>query len=238
MASYLESMRGQRLGGGECAHLATEALRVTGGQFIRTNSNTQDYVWSDNLVTKVSIQNGKVVYSNPSARLRPGDIIQYTDTKFSDGKSATHHTSVVAAVDSKGRVTEVYEQNVGKLLKGNGTHLRYVVRQDLNLSKLTSGHVKIYRPESRSTHAGRFEFTVVNNASSSQTYKIKLGSSQWSTTVDKVNTANSYRSQYYTTSGTAKPTITVGTTTLTVQDGASYEIYSSNGQISVRKASR
>src|SRR5437762_2502408 len=45
MVAYLDSMKGQRLGGGECAHLAEEALRVSGGKFILSGT-TQDYVWS------------------------------------------------------------------------------------------------------------------------------------------------------------------------------------------------
>jgi hypothetical protein len=229
-------MKGHRVGGGECAQMVTEALRASGGEFIRNDGNTLDYVWSNTLLTKVSVQSGHVVYSNPSVRLRPGDILQYTNTQFSDGKSATHHTSVVAAVDSQGRLTAVYEQNVGALLKGGSGHARYVVLDPLNLSTLTGGYIKIYRPDPHVSHAGRYEFTIVNNTNKVQSYTVKFGSNSWANQLDVANTQNSYSTSYYSTSGSGRFTITVGKTTLTLGDEAGYEIYTdSHGAAAIRR---
>src|SRR4051794_31551859 len=49
MVSYLETHLGQRVGGGECAHLAVEALRASGGAFGWLNGTTLDYAWGTKL---------------------------------------------------------------------------------------------------------------------------------------------------------------------------------------------
>ena len=231
MVAFLESHLGDRLGGGECAHLATEALRVSGGKFIHS-SPTDDYIWSNQMVTKVT--GGKTaVYSNPSAKIQPGDIIQYTNAKFSDGKTAKHHTSVVASVNSAGRVTAVYEQNVGKLVKGSSNPKRYVVKQSLDLSKLTSGYVKIYRPETRSVQSGRYEFTIVNKTRSSASYQLKMGSTTKSYSATSDNTAGSFKTHWITSS--SRPSIIVNGKSISLTDGYAYEIYtSSSGKAAVR----
>src|SRR5687768_10005145 len=47
VAAYLDAHLGQRVGGGECAHAATEALRAAGARFIRPADAPKpgDYVW-------------------------------------------------------------------------------------------------------------------------------------------------------------------------------------------------
>jgi hypothetical protein len=231
MVAFLEKQQGKRLGGGECAHLATEALRVSGAKFIHS-SPTDDYIWSSQMVTKVT--GGKPpVYSNPSAKIQPGDIIQYTNAKFSDGKTATHHTSVVASVDSKGRVTAVYEQNVGKLVKGSSSQVRYVVKQALDLSKLISGYVKIYRPDARPVESGRYEFTIVNNTKSTASYQIKMGTTTKSYSATSSNTAGSFKTHWVKSS--SRPSIIVNGKSLSLTNGYAYEIYTaSTGKAAVR----
>src|SRR5262245_11674436 len=49
MAEYLQEQVNarRRIGGGECAHLATEALRIAGAEFLRPEpKGTMDYVWT------------------------------------------------------------------------------------------------------------------------------------------------------------------------------------------------
>lgn len=79
-------------------------------------------------------------------KVRPGDIIQYRDAKFSGRRpgggtyssSAQHHTAIVAAVASDGKVLSIYQQNT------NGK--RFVVEDRQVLTDLNAGWLKVYRP--------------------------------------------------------------------------------------------
>src|SRR5262249_44727654 len=108
MANFLQSRLGTRVGGGECAHLAMEALRAAGADFTRTQpAGPSDYVWTSNGAARLT--NGSQVAGK---RFQVGDIIQYENARFSAGgvRSLPHHTQVVAAVDAAGRITRVYEE--------------------------------------------------------------------------------------------------------------------------------
>jgi hypothetical protein len=236
MVTYLNTQVGKRIGAGECADVPTEALRRAGGVFV-INTTVLDYVWSGNMVTSISGRTtGGPVYSKPTNPIKPGDIIQYTNTKFSNGVTATHHTSVVAAVNSSGKVTQVFEQNIGKVINGTTQFLRYVNKDAIDFAQLTAGYVKIYRPGVRVPTAGNFQFTVVNNADAAQAFTVKFATTSFSpVTLQKANVINSFTT--YSCSGTgASFTITVGSSVLTVQDAAGYEIYKvSTGKYGVRK---
>lgn len=229
MANYLQQQVNakKRIGGGECSHLATEALRVAGAEFIRSEpSGTTDYVWSSNRVARLT--NGSQLAGKV---FQVGDIIQYQNATFSSGGSSklAHHTQVVAAVDSKGRITHVFEQNVN----GNRTAQKRAI---LDLSKLTGGSVSIYRPVARKTESGRYAFTVVNNASSSKSYSITYGSTKKSYSIGKANASDSHKTHWIKYTGSATPTIKVGSTSLTLRDGGAFEIYTtSSGSSSIRR---
>lgn len=230
IVDFLSARVGKRIGGGECAHLATEALRVAGAKFVdigKDSPSSGDYDWGT-LVKVVQYKGGKVVDSNPSAAVKPGDVLQYRNATFSTGSKATHHTSVVAAVDSKGRPTKVYEQNIGNSgVKGVN---RTVSLRNFDLSKLTGGWVRVYRPEARSNASGRYEFTLVNNSSSSQ--QITLFNNTF--TLTSSNTAGSYVS-FWATGGA--PTLTLNGKTYTLAHGAGYEITGSGSSATLRKLS-
>jgi hypothetical protein len=238
MVDFLQNKIGQRIGSGECADVAVEALRVGGGKFLNVavdSPNSGDYVWGT-LVAKVEFKNGKAVDSAPSKAARPGDVIQYRDATFSNGKRATHHTAVVAAVNDRGRPTAVFEQNIGKLTKNGNVADRTVHRNSINLGTLTGGWVRIYRPIVRYSEAGRFEFTIVNNTKSQQTVTRTIGKNTSTVALVKANTYGSFKNMYVTTTGTAKPTLTINGKSVTVQDAAGYEIYTtSTGSASIRK---
>jgi hypothetical protein len=136
---------GQKVGNGQCAVLADQALTISGAktfwQFGPSGSNS-DYVWGT-LVLKA----GTGAHVNWS-QVQPGDIIQYrnvsvlTQTHMGSGTfwsswSATHHTSVVAANLGGGRL-QVYEQNVG----GHQT----VQADTVDFSHMTQGTIWIYKP--------------------------------------------------------------------------------------------
>jgi hypothetical protein len=225
IVSYLASHLGQRVGGGECAHLAVEALRASGARFGWLTSTTLDYAWGT-LLTRVTGYATGAVYGVPTATFRPGDVIQYTNAHFRDGTWATHHTAIVAAVDGNGRVTAVYQQNF------NG--VRGVTQQSLDLSQLVSGYVKVYRPLARTAVAGRYQFTVVNNTGGSAGVVERAGVSS-SYTLTGANTAGSYGIRTWTTYGGVRPTIVVAGHAIAATDGAAYEVYNTGSGVGIRQ---
>jgi len=225
MVAYLEAHLGQRVGGGECAQLAVEALRASGARFAWLTSTTLDYAWGAGLTTIVGTANGGVYRT--AAEFQPGDVIQFTNARFRDGTVAVHHTAIVAAVDSAGHVTAVYQQNA------NG--VRAVTKNALDLSQLVGGYVKVYRPLARTPLAGRFQFTVVNNTGASVGVAERAGTAWASYTLSRANTAASYEIRAWTTYGGARPTIVVAGHAIAVDDAGAYEIYNSGGGVAIRK---
>src|SRR4051812_31733060 len=108
IATFCQGRLETRVGGGECAHLAMEALRVAGAEFQRSGSpdapDKGDYVWGK--LVKVVLATGKGAQDkNPKVRCRVGDILQMRDARFAGGQFAAHHTAIVAAVDANGYPT-------------------------------------------------------------------------------------------------------------------------------------
>jgi hypothetical protein len=227
VAAFAAARVGYRIGGGECAHFAAEAVRAAGGRFNVFTPGVTDYVWGA-LVTRVTGTAGGGMYSNPAAAARPGDVIQYAGARFRDGTVAAHHTAIVAAVDGHGRVTAVYQQNA----KG----ARYVTRDRLDLSQLVSGTVRIYRPQARAAPAGWYRFTVVNNAGPGVyvTERAGLGASTYG--LAQTDTAWSYQTRVWQSS--VRPVLRVGGASIAVDDGAAYEVYRQwNGALGIRRVS-
>ncbi len=234
MADYLQAQvdAGHRIGGGECAHLASEALRVAGGDFTRSGEaqGTSDYRWSSHLVARLT------KYGSSAGKIfEVGDIAQYDDVTFrgDDDAKPMHHTQVVAAVDSHGAITEVFEQNSN----GHRVAERHPLR---NLESIEGGTVSIYRPEPRARQPGRWEYTTVNDTDAPCTYTLQIGARIWNVTLDKANTEGSYRVSFASFSGGAGPgpipTIKIGNASVQIEDGAGYELYSiSKGQVAIRK---
>lgn len=228
MAKLLEAKVGTRVGGGECAQMATEAMRASGADFTRTEpAGTQNYVWTTNRVARLT-QGSQAT----GQKFQVGDIIQFDNATFRSGNSTRilqHHTQVVAAVDSNGRITKVYEQNVN----GNLT-----VQKDaaIDLKTLASGTVSVYRPVARVAQAGTMEFTVVNNTNSTRSFNVQVGNWTGTHTLTKANTAGSYETASVSFSGSVKPMIKIGGVSVQIQDGAAYELYTkSDGQVGIRK---
>lgn len=112
---------GKQVGGGECAHLATEALKANNGQRMKHVGKT--YVWGRELA--------------PTEKVIPGDIVQMEDCIFSNGSKAPHHTQIIWKVLGPGKY-EVLEQNwAGRRTVGGGK---------LDVNSLKEGTVVIYRP--------------------------------------------------------------------------------------------
>jgi hypothetical protein len=223
--AYLDARLGRRVGGGECAHAATEALRAAGAAFIRPADapNPGDYVWGS--LVKVITAAGD---SAPGVACKPGDVIQYRNATFNNGMWATHHTSIVAAVDPQGRPTAVYEQNFA----GE----RVVRLHSFDATQLTGGWLRVYRGVPRVTVPGRTEFTLVNNVRGIRGGTMRVGGYNLGPFhLGPVNTVNSYQTRYVTATPVLVVRITVGLTTVNVVNGGAYELYLRGGRMSVRR---
>lgn len=221
MVTFLNGKLSTRLGGGECAHMATEALRASGGEFHQPDIGADspaagDFVWGT-LITTISLVNKVRTDSTPTAACLPGDIIQYgTGTKIGTATYA-RHTSVVQTVNTSNRPTAVFQQNFGSV--------RTVKVATIDVTKLTAGWIRIYRPKARVDGTNVWKFTVVNNATTSQTYTVMVGTSTVSTvSATAANTAGSFRVHKVTTTGTV-PAVVNNANSIYVQNAKGDEIY-------------
>ena len=238
VATFLAGKVGVRVGGGECAHAASEALRSSGAEFTNTDLGADspaagDYVWGT-LVKSISVVNGKRTDSNPASKLLPGDIMQYRNTKFvypTSTATASQHTSVIATVNTAGSATFVYQQNL------NG--IRNVRRDSIDLTKLVSGYLRIYRPKTRINRSGQTKFSLTNNRTSTQSITLLVGTSNLgSFSLTSANTLASYQTRWVTLTGTSLPVtlrLSSGASVAVVNAGG-YEIYTtSTGVASIRR---
>lgn len=123
--AHARAHKGERVGDGECATLATAALRHAGGR----TRGLGAYVWGRLLTAREP--------------MLPGDILQFESARFehrarnsSSYQTYPHHTAIVARVAGK-KIT-VLHQNV--------TPSKIVVTTTINLAEKTRGTVKAYRP--------------------------------------------------------------------------------------------
>jgi hypothetical protein len=155
IVAYPRQRQGQRVGDGECFTLTDRALRNAGartaGDFGQVTPNA-DYVWG----TSVTL-----------ADLRPGDVIQFRDYRFTkhvviersnetvtqdeDG-DRPHHTAIVESVGANGAVT-VLEQNAPEG-SGVGRHELYfrggtTTSGNTTTTITVSGTFWFYRPQAR-----------------------------------------------------------------------------------------
>jgi hypothetical protein len=146
IVAFCEEHKGQCVGGGECSHLAEEALKASGGERRGPDlPNPGDYTWGKQLYCVERIQN-KLKTTGQIKSVRPGDIVQIRDARWAkteaDGswsyKTYPHHTAVVSAVESGGKAIKVYEQNV--------SGRRFVTTSRISLTGLKEGWIRIYRP--------------------------------------------------------------------------------------------
>ena len=148
VVAFCKANLGKQVGEGECAHLASAALKEAGAKPHREfpdSPDTGDYVWGT-LVFGMEFKDGKGATEGSVAKVRPGDIIQYRDAKFSGRKptggtytsTAAHHTAVVGAVSPDGKVLSLLQQNSGGK--------RLVTEATQTLTDMQAGWLKVYRP--------------------------------------------------------------------------------------------
>lgn len=145
--AFARDKLGKKVGDGECATLAVQALRSAKARGW-SRRGADDYVWGK-LVRTVEPK------KNLAGDVLPGDILQFKDAFLSSkvGRDTTEfaypqHTSIVAAVKDDGKVVEVLHQNVGDFDAADAER-RKVQRGTLRFADLKKGTVKIYRPLSR-----------------------------------------------------------------------------------------
>ncbi len=220
--AYCAKHVGKKVGSGECSHLAVEALRVAGAEFVATAGKGGPArgapVWGA-LVRSLE-WNGKVtVAGGPKAPCLPGDVIQYGKATFSNGQSAPQHTSVVAAVDDKGLPSEVYEQNA----QGRRT----VARAKLDFAALNGGWLRVYRPV-RPGPKAPLRFTLLNRIDREAT--VMLDGSR-----AKLGPYDS-AGGFITVQSSGLPTLSVGAKAIRARNRAAYEvILLKNGKLSIRE---
>lgn len=150
VVQFCKDHRDEKVGKGECTHLASAALKHAGAKphtAFKDAPGKEDYVWGELVyvleMKEKSLKETKV----PKKSIAPGDVIQFRDAVFK-GKdlrgfpvyetSCPHHTSVVLAVKTDENILTVLEQNVdGK---------RKVLESAYRLTDLKSGWLRIYRP--------------------------------------------------------------------------------------------
>ena len=238
VATFLAGKVGVRVGGGECAHAASEALRSSGAEFTNTDLGADspaagDYVWGT-LVKSISIVSGKWTDSKPTTKLLPGDIVQYRNAKFvypTSSSITAQHTSVVATVNTAGAPTFVYQQNFNQI--------RTLRKDSIDLTKLVSGYLRIYRPKARIARTGQTKFSLTNNRTATQSITLLVGTSNLgSFSLTSANTLASYQTRWVTLTGTTLPVtlrLSSGASVAVVNAGG-YEIYTtSTGVAAIRR---
>ena len=223
VAAFCQRKLEKRVAGGECAHLATEALRVAGAEFLRSGApdapGKGDYVWGKFVKEVIGAGNGGQD-KNPNARCQVGDILQLRDAKFANGRSSPHHTAIVATVDAKGYPTEVYEQNTN--------NRRLVTRAPMNILQLTNGWVRAYRPVAP-VFRNRFEFSLTNN-SKSETVAFTLFNREM--TLGASNTQSGYRTIW---GAGALPRLILDGRIYVLKHRTSYEFYTTGEKLRLRE---
>ncbi len=230
MVSYLNSRLNQRVGGGECWHLATEALRVANAEFIPQELGADapaagDLVWGS-LVTTIT-PGGSAAESVGNRSCQPGDLIQFGSAEFGETVLPLHFTAVVAEVNEQGQPKSMFLQN----WKGERT----VKKVAMDPTALTAGWMRIYRPIARIDRPAEWKFTVVNNDASSQTYDLQVGvESHGLFSPAAVNTSGCYRVHWIVTDGTVPNVVSSDGVSYFLETAEGYEIVRISGEVRVR----
>lgn len=235
---FCESKEGKRVGSGECAHLANEALRVAGAEYtqigadgkrIPDSPSSGDYVWGSQVKTySFDAKTKKVSDSDTQTKCKPGDILQFRDVKTSTGFSFPHHTAIVRTVDSSGNPTGVYQQNVALPKGADG---RIVQKSPLQPLKMTSGQLMVYRPE-KATNPAPMQISLINN-SKSKTVEFTFSNNKNLDTLGAANTAGGYVMIW---GGKNLDTLNVGGNKYSLSTRTAYEFYTTaEGQIALRE---
>jgi hypothetical protein len=151
VVKFCEEHKGRKVGDGQCTDLVAAACDRAGakglGRF-KDRPNAGDYVWGE-LVYGLRVKDGARVEDGVVGKtVRPGDIVQFRDTRFKGRHgfwSYPHHTAVVSKVSADGKVLHVLHQNVGSGDMSDDERMK-VKEGTLHLEELEDGWIKVYRP--------------------------------------------------------------------------------------------
>ena len=138
VVAYCEAHLGQKVGSGECAALAFQALKAARAK-PRAGPDSPhrgDYVWGREVCRVEATADGPR-RTGDFASVLPGDVMQYRDVRFVRFH-ADHHTAVVKSIDAATGKVRAFAQNSGGR--------RFVVELDVPLLNLSQGWIRIYRP--------------------------------------------------------------------------------------------
>lgn len=151
VVAYCKKYMGKRVGNGECADLAFQALIASGAESpddFKDDPKPGDYVWGS-LVYGHRIEAGDHLEKGDRGGVRPGDIVQMRDVIIEHEEvgddyvsketiDADHHTAVVSKVSEDGMTYEVIEQN--------SNEIPVVTAGQLHLEDMKRGYILVYRP--------------------------------------------------------------------------------------------
>ena len=138
---------GKQVGGGECAHLVSAALKAAEARPSLSFADFPakgDYVWGELIYVREVNDGVPTEKKIMGKRIRPGDVIQFRDAKFMGKKgggtynrTSSHHTAVVVELKKNGELAVLHQ---------NSNNKRYVFADAYYLNDLQSGWVRIYTP--------------------------------------------------------------------------------------------
>lgn len=134
--AYCKNHMGERVGNGQCAGLAAQALKAAGAK-MRAGADYPgkgDYVWGRQILLVEGSADGPKI-TGDIADVQPGDIIQFHGAVFAHGHYG-HHTAIVR--EASGHAIKIYQQHVNKT--------EIVEEGALRLDKLADGWLRFYRP--------------------------------------------------------------------------------------------
>jgi hypothetical protein len=155
VVDYCKQHRGKRVGNGACTILVIAALQSAGANLRgpedpngANRGRDVDFNWGE-LVFVVERDGAEFKTTGEIKDIRPGDIIQFTNTTLigavddytSYTMTARHHTAVVAGIQEDGTVLKIYHQGA------NGR--KVVSSTSLRLVDLQRGRFTIYHPIAR-----------------------------------------------------------------------------------------
>jgi hypothetical protein len=235
VVTYLNGALNTRVGGGEADHMATEALRISGAEFVASDlgsdyPNVGDKVWGTR-VTRINCDNGVWYDSYPDRLCLPGDIIQFGSAVFGNTIYPQHFTAVVASVNAAGRPISIFQQN----FSAN----RVVQQATIDTTSLTAGWMRVFRPITRIDRFNVWKFTAVNNSATDQSYQMMNGIDIDSTvSLTAANTAGSYIVHAVTTIGTVPNFLLSNQTSFFVETPKGNEVYDSPDGTAIRQLSQ
>jgi hypothetical protein len=140
IVEFCKANMGKKVGGGQCSSVAYYALKHVGGKELNDfppDPGKGDYVWGRHVFTGYVKKGEAVLEPVGNGHIRPGDVVQFRDTKFSTF-SYGQHTAVVLKYDQRTTEMLIAQQNV------NGRQM--LVESTLTLKSLRTGWFRVYRP--------------------------------------------------------------------------------------------